>query len=422
MAAERDLSRISPVDLVCRTPLLISPSVPLVYGVAFAIYIVVCVIAFAALWQLWKPSVAVVLLGPLSFLWYGERVGLWAVTKYWCRQLERLVTQISKHEGGRGTECQVSGIAADTWVCYRNDYDQKCRAHRAENGGRRAGEPPVTYKLVVAAFPRSGNQRTVAFSNGTTIDWYTTANFIRLEHHFSAKSMLRFPSPGHEIATVATILLAIVGDLRSDPSGTTIQFLLKRHGHGRDREEYFWHAVRALCLWGLCRVAAPAGVRTLYGNSLGSLCSTSIRLTHAGESWHDATSEVQAKIAEERARMNPNRRPPKIVSYNYISQNSGIVNVMSDNHGAQTSNAYVASRSDDEVLGALCEILERSDIPWKSRELDGVRQTIEDSVSRRDAASPDLRRAVALLLQVCGSIGVGIAGNAAYEVLRTLVS
>lgn len=422
----RDLSRIDPIELVASTPPAISPSLWSIRLVAAAAFLGIgasitgllarfCVPVFGA-----GPSFATgAILFPLlavAYVWRGEKMGRWTLEEGWRWNVDRLRAGILRREGRRASKCLISGLQAPAWVCLKDEIDEeKRRAYRAAHG-RNAGEPPADFRFVVATYPKSGNQQVVAFSDGDTAEWYSTAHFIPCGDGKAVVPTREYMSGGEVDATVP-VLLAIVEDLSSGPAGIALELLLKRHGGGQ--EDRFWIAIRALWFWGLGQLAGSAGLRDIYRPDLRSI-NLVMQLTGAGKVWHRATDEGHAKTIEDRKRMSSSHRPPK-VEIGHVS--GGNLNIGSQIHGGQISNTYVAGQSQDEIFDALRKILERSDIPWEAQELEGVRTTLEGAVSQRDATSPRLRRAVGrLLLNVSGSVVVGIIGSAAYEALRAIAT
>lgn len=417
MARRRDLGRINADELVIRTPPMIALPNGWVLGIATIAVLGLAGITFHVLWSWWRPSVAVVFLAaPLLVLFAWDLVGRTIIDWVRSGQIANSSGQILANNTYVGSECDVSGLQSGTWVCLKADHLDRQRALRGRSNGPLPSVPYV-YRLVVAVHPKGTQQKTFGFSDGTSVDWFSTKRAIQMGQQFLPKPF-KPRSGGEQLDVAAVILGEIVGSLHENRQGVSLKWLLKDHPDGE--EQPFWHAVRCLLLWGLAKPLEEIELQEFYKRDRQSLSDVVLCLTRAGVVWHDSTDEVQKDIEEarRRARMDPNRRSPINISGGNFH---GIQNFASDVSAEQTVNIG-ASVNGQEVLEALRDLLQRSDIPWSSPQLEGARGVVDDVVERQDPTDPRLKRAVRLILQVCASLGVGIAGSGAYEILRSFAA
>lgn len=409
--------------MVSWTPTTIRPSILRVLLLLATFLLIPNGLLFVVLRSIWEPISYVAFATCALTIWKcGPRI-----KKYWIRRLEELLleqlrSKISRFDGQSGYTHQVAGIKVGAWARLKDEYEVIRKAHRRQSV-RSASDPLVSYQLVVATLRAGGNRQKVAFSDGSAHDWHPTTSVI--QHNF-----MHSPSGKAEYCTtdetgrVSRALVDMVRISGCNTNGISLQALATSCGLARNQT--LLRAVYVGSMWGLLCTDWNTSVVKLYQMARDSdaplsdlLDSCILRPTDAGRVWQECSEEarITREAADQRRSRMSQPRPQKVI----INNASGNVNVAGGHFYGQTSNFHGRPPS-EEILNALEVVLKRTDIPWMSADLVHVHAPIERSVRQRDTTDSTLRPAVAKLVQVCETLGLGVASSALFEVLKGFVT
>lgn len=347
---------------------------------------------------------------------------------YWTKRLElsmfeKLRLNMTELCGKPGYANQVGGIKIGEWARRKQDYEKSCKDHKKAYG-RSVDDPPVHYQLAIATLQTGGNQRKIAFSDGSTLGAHPLNAVIQQSFRDSLPPCRVKYCDDRKASDTSRALVNLVGVISHDTDATSLRTLATSHGLAQD-DTLLW-AIHVASMWGiiftegntsvvqLCQMARDPGI--LMSELLDSV---TLHLTDAGHVWHECSDEAQTAREQDQRRIRMSQSgSPKIVINNPV----GNINVAGRNLYGQTSNFHGGKPSSEEVLQALEVILKQPDIHWKSADLAGVHATIQEAVHKRDTTHAGLRPAVAKLVRVCERLSLGIVGDTLFEALKGFVN
>jgi hypothetical protein len=421
MARSRQFfNRLEPIDLVSRIPFQLDPRGLVVFCLAALIIVMPNAALLGVLWQLWEPAALLSLItGGLTAWKLGQPITSWCARTCEVFYFRRL-RQLHEHkEATQGRENRVGGVTPGTWVCLRDAHIERGKEHRRRHG-RQAGNPPVSYTLVIATIELSGVERELAFSDGSALVWHPASPVIQRDLTTKRQSWVQYANQDQltDAESALTALTEILAETAEAPIDEVVGKLALRFAN-----TVLVHALCTGFTWGIvaCKnmdyfrlLATLRAMDTSLNERLGDPI---VQLTNAGHVWYECTAQAQAAKLRGDRMSRDKKRAPSII----FEASVGNFNYAEGDISGQTTN-YYGVVSTDQVVSALEVMLKRTDVPWQSEELAGVRPVIEEAVARRTTTQAGLRPAVAKLVGMIENIGLGLAGNAVFEVLKSFIA
>ena len=402
-----DCDRLESRDIFAMTPFVASTPFQVTVGIFYRYFGPTLALGIAGL-AMWTPAALIVIvilcLGAWSDRDNGKKVVLQKLERRRLNEQRRGLTTL---ESRAENPSLVSGIRAGMWVCNKNEYTQAARSHRHKHG-RGAESPPAEYRFVVATLARNGQSQQVGFSNGEVVDWFPSSSI----YHRPPRSPVRNSPSAEDDINALTVIMDMLSECST---GVDLESL--NNSFGGKGEASLLRAIEVGVSWGLIRSddgeSLPEVMHAARTPSLRQ--QVALQPTETAKLWQLCSPQSRA-AREKRKRMSENKAP----RFTFQKGSNNNVNYAEGDIVGQTTN-FNTKPSDDELLGVLRQLLERTDLPWEG-ELSEVRPEIQEAVDQNDAKKPGLRDAIQKLLKFGGAIMVGVSGNTAYDVLKGFVS
>jgi hypothetical protein len=385
-------------------------------GVACAILLLIATLP-------WLPSIAltviVAVLDILGAIYIARCINAAALGNFVHEQWiapRKLIPDV--RYGPRGRITAANSIRAGTWVCNEKEYAHIRKEHNSANG-RSAPAPPVPYKLVLATYELNARQQVVAFSDGTSVTWYTTANVI-IEDSPEIET-LRDYCEDEIIRQLAYKTEQLIELLDENESSASLLSMAARLEAGGDERQMIAlaQAIMVALQWNLV-TATPARQQTsLTSGGREDADDALIKLRQAGQDWNLASPKFQPLQVKARRNVCADlENSPSIKIHTF----AGILNVGKKISGSHSSWVHQTQISDAAILSCLEEILNSQQILWAEPDLSEVRRIIQEALVQQNPRAPGLRQAVIKLGGLCGDLLKGVLSNGAYAVLMHFLS
>ncbi|MEU8237778.1 hypothetical protein AB0C07_06005 [Actinoplanes missouriensis] len=408
---------MKPTSLVSWTPESVASAVLMPYFLALATIVIPNFFVASFLGLFLHPLRYMVFPGiALScFLWF-RRLVVWIADIRLGLPLLRFREKLTKSYAYVSSDSQIAGIEPGTWIFSRKEYERELRKHPRRRGEPQT-QPKVKFELCVAKLYLDGNRTKLALSSGETRSNHAASHLYYRPFKRPSVRGLRF-SDGANVLEAAEQLADVARQLQL-VGAATITTLADPSGDQRSQAA-FMHAIRTGVIWGVVECAFSGNEADLCSVLSRSAvpptdegASMSLRLTPAGQIWLECSPE-SLRRSENLARMEKNRPP----SMTFHAPVHGGVHT-GPNYGEFHYNEFNYTETD--VLKALDELLRERDIPWESDDLRAARDVIETAIDQEDTTDPELRSSLSTIFGVASNLGLAVAGNSIYDVLKHFI-
>ncbi|MFI5954374.1 hypothetical protein [Cryptosporangium sp. NPDC051539] len=320
-------------------------------------------------------------------------------------------------------------IEPGRWTASLRELRSEQNEYRREHG-RNADTSHIKaeYRLVIAIVEHSFNNRDLGYADGESLGGK------RSDHPMLVQERLVFNSEfadeaDEEAARIGSVLLLELMEFLAERSqeANSAEVVLSKISDGVEFST-FLDVVRAASAWGLINInlGRPEWLAVLVQATFGSTTplegiyrSASISVTDAGKIWNEAGKAMEASAR--RSRVNQPSGPT------FNIDNTGGTIFGSTFGGGRVEFGGVeysagASVPPDKAAQALKELLRDPEIPWNRSEFAKLRQIVTDAPVEQAKESGLLATFLTRLGELASGIGIGIAGNAAYQLLLNFVS
>ena len=411
-ARRRGIDRLHPMFIATHAPVSgpYSSTVTSVIAVGVLAVIAVLVLLLSySVWHPWGPVAAAVPLGVATqAAWPYSRIQVFKKLNHgWLRSARE---QLLMWEGPYGKPVKAVTLRAGTWFTTEKDQKERERLYRKRTGNRSSILFAAEYRLVIAVVEVNGIRSDIAYSTGASDVVSPMANILEAPMG-DLPTVQRSDPDLEQLDGIASALCAVVRLLyESEQEWHYTRDLVSTLDGVRSTREIV-RALHAAEWWGLIRVGR---------DDQQHFYEFPVEITPAGQVWHEASDEVQIERAKVRSQQlkDPGRAP----SFVFNGDFTGVINYAGRDLHDVTSSVRKDGPSREEIMSALRHVLNDERVPWSAPAMQAPRKQFEEALRTGSVEQPRLRAAVDKLFAVCASLGMSVAGNAAYEILKRLVS
>lgn len=281
-------------------------------------------------------------------------------------------------------------IRAGDWVCRRRDYEAEGVEYRRERGVRSGMQPQIELRMVIALLRESGNYVRLVFSDGAAEGW-STASHVYIGSDLKARER-----PANRPQALARNFDEVLRLLSEAPS------------HRRA----ILAAVHEKSLASYGEIESILVAQKKWG-MVSDDGSGQLQLAELGTWWLRATSDGFRRYMGEINAGRPIRSGGRSVTNNNFYGPSNYVQGV--NLGQMNANQF-QDIDPEHLVSAIREVLQDESIPWGERELEPIRNELEEVVDEGDPGRG--RQAFARLRHVLDQLAIGVGGNAAFALLQ----